>query len=355
MCGYQEEGATGCNPNCGKTTVEMQEPNTFTDTGWDFITPTWMICGQDYPKLIWNYPNINGDERINFFDFAELTAYWKNFECGMCSHTDLTGDRNVDNDDIRVFVNSWLDEDKISNHVFYIDITCSWDYGSPDYTSDTAYVFEVEISTDGRIDYIEFSSPNDRSTFVIPNTPLTKYAIMGGTMEIGWEYDSDTGQYYWLYNPRFESLNSLSEYGDGLYSFTFYYTNGDQQHTTVWYGIPNTEDPIPQPTQMPIFTSFNNGDMVTSPVTFTWDKWQACTGLSASSIELDPEHESGEDMEFHLPSCATGLDEPVEMTTGFWDDVELSFELNYLFENPEGIPIRASKYSESDYEFTVVP
>jgi hypothetical protein len=61
MCGIQEEGATGCDDSCGKTTAEMQTESTFTDAGWDFVDEIengidniwWIDEGHDYPRLWW--------------------------------------------------------------------------------------------------------------------------------------------------------------------------------------------------------------------------------------------------------------------------------------------------------------
>jgi hypothetical protein len=249
---------------------------------------------------------------------------------------------------VSVFGNYLEAETKISDHVFDIAITYSWDYDSPDDSLDNEYVLYVESHTDSTIDHIEFATPAG-NTFEIPNTPLTEYPITGGTLEIGTEFDDETGQYYWFYSPRFSNSSSLSAYGDGLYTFTIYYTNSRSQQTTAWFGIPGTLNPIPQPTQIPVFTSFDNGDTVTSPVTFTW---QACTDPAASSIEFDLSHESGEEEGFKLPVSATAI-KPLKMITGVWEDVELSFERNYQSQNSDGITIFTSKYSESDYYLTV--
>jgi hypothetical protein len=239
-------------------------------------------------------------------------------------------------------------EDKTAYHVFDISLTYSWDYDSPDNSLDTEYVFYAESYTDNTINRIEFTTPAG-NTFEIPNTPLTEYSIAGGTLEIGREYDDEKGQYYWYYSPRFTDPDSLSAYGDGLYSFTFYRTDGSRNHTTAWFGIPGSSNPIPQPTQIPVFTSFENGDTVTSPVTF---RWQACTDPAASSVEFDLSHENGEEMGFQLLLNATTI-KPLNMTAGFWEDVELSFERNYRTQNSDGITIFASKYSESDYYLTI--
>lgn len=61
MCGSQDVESVGCNDSYGKTTVEMQIPNTFLEAGWDFVDETangtediwWIDEGQGYPRLWW--------------------------------------------------------------------------------------------------------------------------------------------------------------------------------------------------------------------------------------------------------------------------------------------------------------
>jgi hypothetical protein len=295
--------------------------------------------------------DLTGDCTVNFIDFA-LFAEWWLADCSVsnnwCDGGDIDSSGNVNIDDLQEFSIQWLNNKIISEHVFGIEISTEWGYWSPG-VSDDEYVLDIEIYTDEMVDRIEFKTPAG-NTFEIPNSPITGYAIAGGYLEKGREFNDEHGQYMWLYEPRFVSPDSLSAYGDGLYTFTIYYMNGCSQQTTAWFGIPGTTDPIPQPTQIPIFTSFDNGDTVTSPVTLTW---QACTDPAASSIEFYLSHESGEEMEFNLPVSATGLDEPLEMTAGLWEDVELGFERNYWSQNSDGITIFAGKGSESDYYLTV--
>jgi hypothetical protein len=75
MCGYQEEGATGCDPNYGKTTAEMKQQSTFTD--WDFIN-VWNIGeNQTYPYLrIYLAGDINKDGIVNFLDLSITANQW---------------------------------------------------------------------------------------------------------------------------------------------------------------------------------------------------------------------------------------------------------------------------------------
>ncbi|MHC4112103.1 MAG: GLUG motif-containing protein [Planctomycetota bacterium] len=75
MCGHQEEGATGCDPNYGLPTAELYQRSTFTD--WDFIN-IWNIGeNQTYPHLrVYLAGDINKDGITNFLDLNILCNLW---------------------------------------------------------------------------------------------------------------------------------------------------------------------------------------------------------------------------------------------------------------------------------------
>jgi len=77
MCGDQSEDATGCDPNCAKTTAEMQTRSTFTEAGWDFVE-IWLINdGATYPVLRQEIrSDLNGDAGVDFADFAVFADHW---------------------------------------------------------------------------------------------------------------------------------------------------------------------------------------------------------------------------------------------------------------------------------------
>jgi carboxypeptidase D len=52
--------------------------------------------------------DINGDGGVDLLDFAILAAHWYQTGCGQCAGADLTGDENVDTDDLQQFVANWL-------------------------------------------------------------------------------------------------------------------------------------------------------------------------------------------------------------------------------------------------------
>ena len=118
MCSFS--GGTGCLNENGKTTAQMKTRDTFVNAGWDFIRETangtddvWkMTCGADsYPKLHW-WQSIPGDldcpDGVDFVDFAVFADNWEQTACGRCGGADLTGDGNVNFDDLAALVENWL-------------------------------------------------------------------------------------------------------------------------------------------------------------------------------------------------------------------------------------------------------
>jgi hypothetical protein len=77
MCGGQYYEATGCDPNCGKTTAEMQTRSTFTEAGWDFVD-IWLINeGATYPVLRQEIrSDLNGNGGVDFLDLALFATRW---------------------------------------------------------------------------------------------------------------------------------------------------------------------------------------------------------------------------------------------------------------------------------------
>ncbi len=298
--------------------------------------------------------DLNNNGIVNFEDYAVLAKWWLE-DCGSsnnwCNGADFDLSGQIGINDLAEFASQWLNGTIITDHVFKIEITNEWDYGSPDGSEDDRHVLDIEVYTDDSVERIEFTTP-DGNTFEISNQPISRYSIPGGDMEIGREYDEQTGQYLWLYGPEFYESESLLAYGDGLYTFTIYFTNGYSRQTTAWYGIPGTTNPIPQPIQMPVFTSFDDGDIVTSPVTFTW---QACTDPAADFIYLGLDwnnQDMGEEFEYIRDVNSTGLQAPLALLPGPWE-AELGFVTWHTSQNSDGITVAVGKYSESDYQIQI--
>ena len=100
----------------GLPTADMQMQITFTDAGWDFITPIWkMNCeGMSYPKLS-SWKPILGDflcpDGVDFIDYSFFTSHWQEDNCGAsndCDGRDFDLLGSVDIKDLRIFADNWL-------------------------------------------------------------------------------------------------------------------------------------------------------------------------------------------------------------------------------------------------------
>ncbi|MEN6309824.1 MAG: GLUG motif-containing protein [Anaerohalosphaeraceae bacterium] len=357
VCGLTSGVGEGSSEGIlGKTTQQMQTLATFTNAGWDFDRPVWMMCGQEYPKLVWNRPDIDDSGRMDLADFAILAAYWQAADCGFCGGADLTGDQSVDLFDLQVFAEQWLENnDAVSNHVYRIEIDTARDYEKVENADDNEYVFEFEVLTDEAVVGLEFTTPAGK-TFTIPNQGVQEEFIVGNNglvevhREMGREYEDEQGCYSWFYEGEFLNASSLLDYGDGNYTITVTYEGGRQEQTLVWFGIPGTNDVIPQPTQMPMFVNFSDGSILTTPVTFMWE---VCTDPAAQFIWMDYEHKSLDiEQEYRLPINSMELNAPVDMADGEYEAC-IGFAAGYETINSDGIPIRVGKYTESDYEISI--
>jgi hypothetical protein len=266
----------------------------------------------------------------------------------MC-RADLNGDTNIDFSDLKELAESWLDDDQISDHVKDLEIAMIYDYESPTDSLDPSYEFDFEIVTDFTVERIEVQCPGG-TTFELTKTPMLA-SVPGGWIESDLECRSDYPGYEWYFGTSYNALSYLDQYGEGTYVITVHYGNGTSHQTNVWYGIPNSNGPIAQPTQEPVITSVNHEDTLTSPLDFTWG---TCTDSAAQFISFGVScDELEQEYDFQLPVNSTGLPESMELLPGLWE-AELGFEVWYKSVNSDGIPVEVGKYSESDYRFYVV-
>lgn len=293
-----------------------------------------------------------GDGHINLADFAVLADGWLD-ACGSpnnwCNGADFDTSGQVDISDLDEFIYHWLDDTTVSDHVFGIYIENGLDYESSDTPDDDTYDFDMGIMTDETVVSVAFTTPAG-NTFTIPCQLIEESMQPDGFRAVGREYDDEDGMYEWRYEYEFYHPDPLDAYGDGAYIVTATCENGLTYQTTAWFGIPGTDDAIPQPTQQPVYTSFSDGDTVTSPVTFNW---LLCTDPNAIWIWFDLESENEEDVEIDLPTSATGLDEPLDLNPGLWE-AYLGFATYYVASNSDGIIVDVAKYTESDYDIGVL-
>ncbi len=241
--------------------------------------------------------------------------------------------------------------DTVSDHVSQILIQTWKNFANPALAEDDHIGFEVEILTDDLINSIEILTPFG-STYTIPNQPVSSVPIPDGALERGREYDPDDDLYEWTFaiqfNPDYEPTVSTH----GQYTLTLTYTDGRTAQTTAWYGVPDTSDPIPYPTQALLLTSFDNNAILNSPINLAWTP---CTDENAIDIWINID---GIDHPYwdvwNFESTATALNEPVDLQDGNYE-LLLGYTIGYISTNPDGIRLLAGRYSETDYVFSIVP
>ncbi len=122
MCEYEwvDVGASGCDDDGGKTTAEMQDANTFLDSGWDFVGEStngtediWRLCsaGVDYPRLAWEFfflGDFGCPDGVDGIDLGVLCEEWLFQELSADVWPD-GGDGFVDFLDWAIFADGWGD------------------------------------------------------------------------------------------------------------------------------------------------------------------------------------------------------------------------------------------------------
>lgn len=232
---------------------------------------------------------------------------------------------------------------EITKHVYGIGIHHGLDYQFPG----EALIYECtfRVQSDVSVALVKFLTP-EGYTFEIPKLP--KQSLPNGNGYTSYEYDGSTAHWeYWAY---YLDESGLGDYGDGIYTITVVYEGGGQDQTTAWFGIPRTDDYMPQPTQKPISIFPLHNDITTSRVTF---EWEPCEDPSANLIILHLENfDTGEEIiKWFQPRKNSWKN--VKLSAGSWD-AGLSFGQRYRpVRNNDHILVRVSKYSEIDYMFTI--
>jgi hypothetical protein len=232
-------------------------------------------------------------------------------------------------------------QDTLNEHLYALDI--SRGLARP-VTADGIFnhQFFLEAETDDTIRLIDVTTPAG-ANFAITDDPNTQ----SGPVET-WHYQ-DQNNHYWQYQAQADDPNELADYTDGLYTITVTYQTGGQSTTTLEFADPNTGEPIPQPTEQPVLTAPEDNATIASPVTFTW---QPCSDGNVTSICLDLESQDTDDDLFMLLSPDDSEAGPASLTPGTWQ-AQLSFENFFEFDNPDGVPVSAGKFTTTDCTFDV--
>lgn len=348
--GYRDPDPSGIT---GLNTAQMKTQSIFETAGWNFYgdAADWMMFAGEYPQLIWQDDHLT---IVDLTDFKNLSQYWQQ-EClsgNPCEEFDLNADHQIDFNDLIFIIENWLEPDYIHEHINEIFMETWYDFDAPADPDDDHLGFSIKIKTDETVDAVEVTTPWDNTFSIINRPPATFQVPDVGEIENGRSYDGKEGVYIWSHVLEFSPDYTPSYSSSGWYSIDITYTNGNTAQTGFWYGIPDTTDPMPMPTQMLEITTFDNNAELTSPITVSWTP---CTDSNAFGVWVNIYGNSSPyEGIWDLDVTATTLpDNPVELAPGDYE-LLLGYTIGYLSRTSDGIPLKVGRYSETDYNFTVV-
>ncbi len=251
-----------------------------------------------------------------------------------------------------------IGEGDISDYVSSIDININqiWDYMNPNDGSDLMYEFRLEIEAwegyiftpfniDSFVEDLEFVTPAG-NVFTIPKLP----GQWSGGIWKSYEYDPELGSARWLYRARSSNINDLKMYGDGEYTIKVNDVIDSDIQMTLWFGIPGTNDPIPQPTQEPVLTSPGQDKTAESPVTFTWEP---CTDKNATEVRINvKQSNTGDYYKEDSVDKEQTIWGPVVLTDGSWE-AELDYGQWVSTNIDDWVSVEVGKYSRSRQQLSV--
>ncbi|MBT4823069.1 MAG: hypothetical protein HON70_45605, partial [Lentisphaerae bacterium] len=225
----------------------------------------------------------------------------------------------------------------IAARVLGFEIEQIWVHGRPQ--RDLHYLLNIEVDTDESVAEVAFDTPAG-NTFVIPDEVFTEE---GAVSTSRW-YDMGRGVYVWKHEGAFADPTELTPYGDGDYVVRVTFRDGRVQETTFPFSAPDVRAAIPQPMEAPVFLSPTQDELVTDPVTITWD---AYTEDVAEALFMDLDDGDIETLAIDDTSYVAGVLGPGRHTA------VLCFENGREAENADGIPYEVLKSSESTLDFVV--
>jgi len=156
----------------------------------------------------------------------------------------------------------------------------------------------------------------------------------------------------WEYIGKFTNSYALKQYGDGTYIITVHHKDGKQNQTTAWFGIPETYNAIPQPTQEPLLNFPKHNGKAISPVIFMLEP---CSDTKATTTGLCLEKVGSDEdclVNIELPVTATSSD-PITLGPGIWQAKIFCDHWYNYYNNIDDIAVEVGKFSESNYRFEV--
>ena len=237
----------------------------------------------------------------------------------------------------------------VSDHVFYVEITQGIDYEDFSTPLDDDYSYNFTVMTDGSVSGVEFLTPAGQ-TFVIPDEIGSwDNATQTWTSH---EFDEGEGAWEWCFERDFTDVSGFDSFGDGYYRITVTYEGGGWDQTLIWFGVPGSEEPLSQPTQIPVPVFPESHTGTTSPVTISWE---LCEDENARGVWIWVENiETWDEIDVGSPLAVDAVSwGPHSLSEGLYE-AGVAFANGYVGEtNDDGIEYIVVKFTESEWAFAV--
>lgn len=299
-------------------------------TGWDATygglpTAPWHVLMAD----------VDIDGKVHFSDFSIFASAWltTTVDAGYNSICDLVDDDIIDVDDLMVFCENWLVKEKISDHVFEIEMSLSYDYGQG-YGSSVPvdYQFDAWMWVD--------------DTVVSGTVETPDGVVYPAEMEV----DDDEN---WLgVYAESASLGDLSDFTDGVYIFTVTYATGESQSTQIPFELENGSAIPPVDQQLIVIEPLHNATDVALDTIITW------TPLNnpdwAYGFEWFPVDETSHALSGNIDDKPydTTMAGPLELSPDTRYEMEITVNHAIRSTNADGIAYVVDKDSEIEIRFT---
>lgn len=285
-------------------------------------------------------PDLNGDDSVNMYDFQILAARWLMNGCvasDWCDGADIDRSGDVGIEDLLLLADNWLKQGSISDHVFEIEMSLSYDFGEG-YTSSEPeeYEFDAWMRVDDTVVGGTVETPG------------------GAVYQAEWDYDDDE---IWLgIGVGSYSLDDLADFTDGEYTFTVFYANGTSQSTSILFALEDGS-PIPPVDRVPMVTYQGQPLHNATRIPLSIDIDLALENPQPDwtyGIEWFPRNEAsgGVSGEIEGLPCTVTTAGPLNLSRNTQYEMEVTVNHAIWSTNEDGIPYVVDKDAEIEILFT---
>lgn len=219
--------------------------------------------------------------------------------------------------------------------------------GVLDYVSDVAITRSI-LYADGNAPSYEFNVTIDSQT---PLATARFQTPGNGAWHYITNYEATGSGFTYWYTLTSDLVGDLAGFGDGTYTLSLDYGPAGAASTQIWFGIPGTGNPLPQPVQQPIPAGPTNGR--SDVPSDTKISWQHVQDAAVNNIDLHVE-----DLDTDLSMLDTVLANTSLTSSAVLNlpldhvyQADIAFASRYEDQNADGVSYTVAKLVDSRFIF----